>query len=199
MKHQITENTIRQFITEVSEQHHAMAGAVIAASAAQAAALGRACMQISLERRGEALDAVDVAGRIQQITNIKNSLADWCDRDATAIAEFVALREAGDELGGQQLLCHAPAEISRLAIEVAENLQDFRSLVSEQVQDDLEMSLRLLTGAAHAALLLLDSNLRLWPDEALLDEFEPVLAELESSIRQLTPVARIRPSRSDSR
>jgi hypothetical protein len=38
MEQQITENTVCQFIEEVANQHHAMAGAVIAASAAQATA-----------------------------------------------------------------------------------------------------------------------------------------------------------------
>jgi len=169
-----------------------MAGAIIAASAAQAVALGQACMQISLERCGDAPDAVDATGRIQQITDIKDSLIEWCDRDAVAIAEFVALREAGSELRGQQLLCHAPAEVSRLSVEAAATLQNFRPLVSERVQDDLEMSISLLAGTARAAMLLLDSNLRIWPEEALLEEYEPVLLRLETQIGQLTPVARIR-------
>ncbi len=41
--------TDNQFITHVSSQKHAMAGAVIAISAAQAAALGLACVSISCE------------------------------------------------------------------------------------------------------------------------------------------------------
>ena len=193
MKHQITDKTVREFIVAISEQRHAMAGAVIAASAAQAVALGRACMQISLERRGDALDALDVAGRIQQITNIIDSLIEWCDRDAVAIAEFVALREAGgNELSGQQMLCHAPAQVSHLSVEAAASLQDFRPLVSDLVQDDLEMSISLLTGTAQAAMLLLDSNLRMWPLEALLEEYEPIRANLEAQIGRLSPVPRIR-------
>jgi formiminotetrahydrofolate cyclodeaminase len=192
MKRQITEKTVHDFIAEISEQRHAMAGAVIAASAAQAVALGRACMQISLERRGDALDALGVAARIQQVTNIMDSLIEWCDRDAVAIAEFVALREAGDELSGQQLLCHAPAQVGRLSVEAAASLQSFRPLVSEQVQDDLEMSISLLAGTAQAAMLLLDSNLRIWPEEALLGKYEPVRADLEAQIGRLSPVPRIR-------
>ncbi len=192
MKIQITESTVRQFIAEVSEQRHAMAGAVIAASAAQAAALGTACLQISLEHRGDALDAVDVAERIQQITNITDSLIEWCNRDATAIAEFVALRDAGDELRGQQLLCDAPTEVSNLSIKAANVLQNFRPLVFERVRDDLEMSITLLAGTAQAAMLLLDSNLRIWPEKALLDKYESVQADSEQKINQLTPAARIR-------
>ncbi len=192
MKQQITEKTVREFIAEISEQRHAMAGAVIAASAAQAVALGRACMQISLERRGDALDTLDVAGRIQQVTNIIDNLIEWCDRDAVAIAEFVALREAGDDLRGRQLLCHAPAQFSRLSVEAAASLQDFRPLVCEQVRDDLEMSISLLTATAQAAMLLLDSNLRIWSEQVLLEEYEPIRADLEAEIVRLTPVPRIR-------
>lgn len=71
-------------------------------------------------------------------------------------------------------------------------LQNFRPLVFEGVRDDLEMSLALLAGTAHAAMLLLDSNLRLWPEAALLDKYEPIRAELERQIHLLTPAARIR-------
>lgn len=169
-----------------------MAGAVIAASAAQAVALGRCCMQISLERRGDGLDGVDVAGLIQQITHIQNSLIEWCDRDAVAIAEFVALREAGDETSGQHLLCRAPAQVCHLSLEAAASLQSFRPLVCEQVQDDLEMSISLLAGTAQAAMLLLDSNLRIWPEQVLLEEYEPVRANLQAQIGRLTSVPRIR-------
>jgi len=188
----ITTKTNRQFIDHVSAQQHAMAGAVIAASAAQAAALGEACIHISLEHQPDTLNGDDVANRAAHIADIKNRLAEWCDRDATAIAEFVALREAGEELKGQQLLCDSPSEISRLSIEAAEILQRFRPLVSERVRDDLEMSLTLLAGTAQAAMLLLDSNLRIWPEQALNDLYEPIRANLEQQIGRLSPVARIR-------
>lgn len=192
MKHQITENTVRQFTDEVANQHHAMAGAVIAASAAQAVALGTACLRITLEQRTKTLNADVIGALVKQLADIKATLLNWCNRDATAIAEFVALRDAGDELSGQQLLCDAPAEVSRLSITAANILQNFRPLVSERVQDDLEMSITLLAGTAQAAMLLLDSNLRIWPEKALLDQYEPIQIDLEQRIRQLTPTARIR-------
>jgi formiminotetrahydrofolate cyclodeaminase len=192
MEHQVTENTVRQFIDEISDQRHAMAGAVIAASAAQATALGKACLQITLEHQRDILKSDDITTHIEQLVSIKNSLVDWCDRDATAIAEYVALRDAGDELRGQQLLCDAPAKVSHLSIKAANILQDFRLLVFERVKDDLEMSITLLTGTAQAAMLLLDSNLRIWPEPALLDKYEPIRANLETEIRYLTPVARLR-------
>lgn len=126
------------------------------------------------------------------MVHIKNTLIEWCDQDATAIAEYVALREAGQELQGQRLLCESPAEISRLCVEAASVLQNFRPLVFQQVQDDLEMAMSLLAGAAQAALLLLDSNLRIWPESGLLAEFEPILTDLEQQIDQLSPLRRIR-------
>jgi formiminotetrahydrofolate cyclodeaminase len=192
MVNQVTEASLRQFWTEVADQSHAMAGAVIAASAAQAVALGTACMRISLEQQAGRPEAREVPTHLARLVNIRESLAQWCDRDATAIAEFVALREAGRELAGQQLLCEAPATIGHLVLEAAELLQNFRPLVVEQVQDDLEMSIVLLAGTARAAILLLDSNLRLWPEPALLAQFEPALVELIARTGQLIPVDRIR-------
>lgn len=189
---QLTEKSVRQFIEEVSDQRHAMAGAVIAVSAAHATALGEACMQISLDHQVDKLDWQDITSRIEQMVHLKNTLIAWCDQDATAIAEHVALREAGHILQGQRLLCESPAEISRLCLDAAAVLQNFRPVVIEQVQDDLEMAISLLAGSARAALLLLDSNLRIWPEPNLLAEFEPILAELEQNINQLSPVQRIR-------
>lgn len=192
MKEPITEKTVRQFISEVSDQHHAMAGAVIAISAAQAAALGEACMQISLDHQVDKLDWREVTTRIEQMVRLKERLVDLCDQDAEAINQHVAVREAGGELTSREFLCESPAEISRLSIEAASLLQDFRSLVIEQVQDDLEMTINLLAGTAQAAMLLLDSNLCIWPEPDLLSKFEPVLNELVTQIDQLTPVRRIR-------
>jgi formiminotetrahydrofolate cyclodeaminase len=169
-----------------------MAGAVIAASGAQAAALGEACMQISLDNQVDKLDWHDVTTRIEQMIHIKNSLLEWGDQDAKIIADFVVLRESGQGLSGQQGLCESPAEISRLCIEAAILLQEFRPLVFEQVQDDLELAHTLLVGVARAAMLLLDSNLRLWPDPALLAGYDPIQAELEIKISKLSPVNRIR-------
>jgi formiminotetrahydrofolate cyclodeaminase len=191
MEQAVTTQTVFDFVQEVSRQQHAMAGAVIALSAGQAAALGQACLQISQdEGLNHSVQAVE--NPIGRLAQIKMELLQWCDRDATAIAEYVALREAGDPLAGQELLCSAPAEVCRIAIEAANILQEFRPLVGEKVRDDLEMAISLLTGAAQAALLLLDSNLRIWPDPDLLAQFEPLQDELITKIGRLSPVARIR-------
>lgn len=192
MTEQITQYTIRQFAGTVAGQQHAMAGAVIAAGAAQAAALGAACLQITLADRPDDLDSVMVTQQVEQMLTLKNRLLEWCDQDASAIAQFVALRQAGEELKGQQLLCNAPAQMSQLSIEAANLLQNFRPFVIERVRDDLEMSLSLLAGTARAALLLLDSNLRIWPEKPLLEKYEPILAGLENDLNRLAPVARIR-------
>ena len=169
-----------------------MAGATIAASAAQAASLGRACMAISLAGDGANRNFTPDSPSISAMDQIVTSLLDWCDRDATAIANLVALRESGQAVEGRMLLCQAPAEISRLSLEAANSLQVFRTQVSHRVEDDLEMALTLLAGTAQAAMLLLDSNLRIWPDPNLLAKFEPVRANLEQAIKKLSPVDRLR-------
>ncbi len=192
MSLKLTEKSVRQFVDTISDQHHAMAGAVIAAAGAQAVALGEACMQISLDNQVDKLDWHDVTARIEQMVHLKQSLLEWCDQDGSAITQFVARREAGESLTGERLLCESPAEIGRLCLEAANTLEEFRPLVFERVQDDLEMTINLLAGAARSAMLLLDSNLRIWPYPSLLKEFEPLRAELEHQIKQLTPVDRIR-------
>ncbi len=178
------------FTEHVSQQNHAMAGAVIASSAAQAVALGQACMSISINQ----LELFDPQIQIEfgRLMVIQQKLTNLCDRDATAIAEFVALRESGQELKGKEILCDLPLHVSDLSINAANILISFRSFVNERVKDDLEMSIKLLHGVASSAMLLLDSNLRIWPDENLHQKFEPILSELIVSISDLSPVDRIR-------
>lgn len=175
----VTDLTVRKFSNHVSRQKHAMAGAVIAISAAQAVSLGRACVSIS-------------QGKTRRLDEIREELLRCGDQDANAIAEFVALRESGQELKGKDLLCELPARLSQLSAEAAQVLQDFRPRVDERVRDDLEMSIRLLSGTAHAAMLLLDSNLRIWTDEELALKYEPILNNLLNEIDGLSPVKRIR-------
>ncbi|MGB3714461.1 MAG: cyclodeaminase/cyclohydrolase family protein [Candidatus Promineifilaceae bacterium] len=190
MDNTLTTQTAAQFVHEVSHKSHAMAGAVIALSATQAAALGQACMRISRDELD--LDHQAIDKQIDRLSKNIRELLQWCDRDATAIAEYVALREAGETLTGQQLLCQAPAAIGQISVQVASILQDFRPCVNERVQDDLEMAISLLAGTAQAAMLLLDSNLRIWPEPALLAQFEPIREELATDIDHLSPVDRIR-------
>ncbi|MEW5960562.1 MAG: cyclodeaminase/cyclohydrolase family protein [Chloroflexota bacterium] len=195
---QVTTETVRQFIEKVSDQQVSMAGAVIAVAAAQAAALGEACMQISLDHQVDQLDWQDVTARIEQMVHLKNSLLEWCDQDAAATIDYATVRNTADVRRVRQLLCDSPVEIGRLALEAAQQLQDFRPLVFAQVQDDLELALHLLVSTARAAQLLLASHLRQWPDPALLAKFEPLLLDLETKIGQLSPVQRIWTGRDSS-
>ena len=71
-------------------------------------------------------------------------------------------------------------------------MQGFRAEVGERSRDDLEFALTLMVGAARSALLLLDSNLRIWPLPELLAQYEPAMARLLAGLATLQPVARIR-------
>lgn len=189
---QMTALTGRQFTAHVSSRHHAMAGATIALSAAQAVALGEACMRITRDHLGDPFARQQAGALIERVTEVKQKLLDLTDTDGSAITAFVALREAGQELAGQDMLCALPVDMGELAFQGASAMQEFRPLVVDQVHDDLEMALTLLTGATKACTLLLDSNLRIWPDPALVARYEPQRARLEAQARQLAPVARLR-------
>jgi hypothetical protein len=78
------------------------------------------------------------------------------------------------------------------AIAAAMAMQDYRSHVGERSRDDLEFALTLMAGAARSALLLLDSNLRIWPLPELLAAYEPAVAHLVAGLATLQPVGRIR-------
>ena len=188
MKPADIEKTIRQTIAEISDQHNPMTGAVIALVAAQAAALGEACMQISLDNQVDKLDWQDVTARIEQMAHIKNTLLEWCNQEITSKSY---IQGTGVEAANQQELCDYSAEIGRFSVEAATMLQDFRSLVFEPLSNDLEMAINLLAGVAQAAVLLLDSNLYHWPDKALLQEYQPLRAEIQAQVDQLVLVDQI--------
>jgi formiminotetrahydrofolate cyclodeaminase len=167
-----------------------MAGAVISNAAVSAVSLGFACIRNTQRFLDEKSTAYQ--SRLDQLASVQEQLLDICDKDANAIGLLVSLRNAGEEMQGQRLLCEFPARISQLSIMAAQTLQDFRNLVNERVKDDLEMSINLLTGTAQSALLLLDSNLRIWTDPELANQFEPILEGLINDIEHLNPVNRIR-------
>jgi formiminotetrahydrofolate cyclodeaminase len=187
----VTAMTGNEFISHVGSQKHAMAGAVIAISAAQAAALGKACVLISCDV--ELIPENRLHHLKDQLNGLIRQLKHYADQDANAIAEFVTLRESGQELQGKEFLCHLPYQVASLSVQASKILEDFRPTVYERVRDDLEMSISLLNGTARTALLLLDSNLRIWPEEKLLDQFEPLLNELEKEIQDQNVLTRIRP------
>ena len=187
----LTEDSLRQFTGHIAGQSHAMAGATIAASGALACGLGEACVRISrsrLEAAEERAAAQRVAARLAEC---RNQLEALVDEDGAAITGFETLRDAEAVRQAQDRLCHMPLEMGSLAASAAVLLQEFRPLV-RGVQDDLEMAVTLLTGAARAASLLLDSNLRLWPEAALLAEYEPALAGLRAQAARLRPAERVR-------
>ena len=184
------EQSIRQFVSDVSDQHHPMTGAVIAVAAAQAAALGEACMQISLDNQVDKLNWQDVTRRIERIAGVEEKLLEWGELEARATTSLTALWKGEEGTKNQQFWCESAAEISRLAINAAILLQDFRPLAFKTVRDDLEIALAFLVSMARTALLLLDSNLQIWHNSMLHQEFEPIQVELESQINLITPVTR---------
>jgi len=187
---QMTDLSVKDFNNEISFQNHAMAGAVISNAAISAVSLGFACIRNTQRFLDE--NSTAFQSRLDQLASVQKQLLDICDQDANAIGILVSLRNAGEEMQGQRLLCEFPARISQLSIMAAQTLQDFRSLVNERVKDDLEMSINLLTGTAQSAMLLLDSNLRIWTDPQLANQFEPILEGLINDIEHLSPVKRIR-------
>jgi len=186
----ITELSVKEFSREISFQNHAMAGAVISNAAVSAVSLGFACVRNTQRLLESGVTLYQT--RLDELSSILEQLLDICDKDATAIGLMVSLRNAGDETRGQQLLCEFPARISQLSISAAQSLQDFRPFVNDQVKDDLEMSINLLAGTAQSAMLLLDSNLRIWTDPIIANQFEPILEGLINEIAGLSPVKRIR-------
>jgi formiminotetrahydrofolate cyclodeaminase len=187
----LTEDSLHQFTEYIAGQSHAMAGATIAAAGALACGLGEACVRIS----GARLEAAEEQGAAQNVaarlSEIRGQLVALVDEDGAAITGFETLRDAGQVRQAQDRLCRMPLEMGSLAAEAATLLQEFRPSV-RGVQDDLEMAITLLAGATRAASLLLDSNLRLWPEPVLLAEFEPALAGLRAQAAALRPVERVR-------
>ncbi|MDQ1300857.1 MAG: hypothetical protein QG637_777 [Chloroflexota bacterium] len=188
----LTESSLRHFTDHVASQGHAMAGATTAAAAAAACSLGEACLRINVPLVAAGADRALAERLAGQLAEIRGRLLALTDEDGAAITAFAALRMAGKTLEGQARLCQMPVEMARLAIAAACRLQEFRPLI-QMAQDDLEMAITLLAGTLRAATLLLDSNLRLWPDASLLAQFEPELAALRAEAGRVQPVARIRP------
>jgi formiminotetrahydrofolate cyclodeaminase len=188
----LTENSLRQFTDHIASQGHAMAGATIAASAALACSLGEVCLRLNFALLSSATDRASAERLAGQLAGIRSRLLALTDEDGVAITTFAALRAAGKTLEGQDRLCQMPAEMARLSIEAACLLQEFRPLI-DLARDDLEMAITLLVGTQRAAALLLDSNMRLWPEPDLLAKYEPQLAVLREEAGRVRPVDRIRP------
>lgn len=186
----LTENSVRRFSAHIAAAQTVMAGATIAASAALACALGEACVRLNFELLDDVQreGANDLAARLAAI---RAELEALCDEDGEAITAFAALRAAGEMLRGQERLCEMSMAMARLAGEAASGLQELRPHI-QVAQDDLEMAITLLNGTLRSAILLLDSNLRIWPEPALLARFEPLLAQLRAHAEDVRPVERVR-------
>jgi hypothetical protein len=178
------DKTLRQLVNQVSDEHYTMTATVIAASAAQAAALGEACMQISLDHQVDTLDWQDVMTRIEQMAHFKDTLLEWCNQE---IAPQPGETTNGSQANSRGLFDYA-VEVGQLSIQAAKTLQAFRPLVYAQVAGDLEVTINMLAGAARTALLLLDVQQRAEPE--LFQEYEPALLNLETQINLLTPADR---------
>lgn len=188
----ISELSVRAAVARIGDDDHCQAGGATALSAALAAALAQATANSTLAYDAAPAHA-DAAQAMQR--TMAAARADFlrlADQDANAIMEFVALEARGEVLTGYALLCDGPRDMAAAAIAAAQAMQDFRAHVGGRSRDDLEFAITLMAGAAHSALLLLDSNLRIWPLPELLAAYEPALADLRDSLAILQPVARIR-------
>jgi len=188
----LTQHTIGDALDHIAQATHCQAGAVIALSGALAAALAQATANVSLEEGGSD-EARRAAEHVQHtMAQAQARFQALADQDAQAITEFVALRRRGEALRGYELLCDGPREMADLAITAAHAMQGYCAHVCERTKDDLEFALVLMGSAARAAMLLLDSNLRIWPLPALIAQYHPHAVRLASAIDLLRPASRIR-------
>lgn len=184
MSGMLTDKTLRQFVTQVGDEHYVMTANVIAASAAQAVALGEACLQISLDYQVDTLDWHEVSTRIGQMGHIKETLLEWSNQEI----HLPLAAEAGNAGAvNHRGLFDYLLEVGNLSIGAVKLLQEFRPLVYAQVADDLEITRKLLLGLAQAALNLLNSRLPQQPEPALVEEYEPARQKLEEQLALLTP------------
>ncbi len=188
----ISELPVRAAVARIGDGDHCQAGGAIGLSAALAAALAQATANSTLAYAP--LPAHTAAAHAMQhaMADAGAGFMRLADQDANAILEFVALEEQGAALAGYALLCDGPRDMAAAAIAAAQAMQEFRAHVGERSRDDLEFALTLMVGAARSALLLLDSNLRIWPLPELLAAYEPAVAHLVAGLATLQPVGRIR-------
>ncbi len=180
-----TQMPLAEVLEAIRLRDHATAGFTTALAGSAASALGQAVMGISLDPAGspEAAHA-----RLGEIVKALSTLA---DEDANALSQLLAARQAGDESRAWEDLLRAPAQMADLMCEAAERLQAFRPRVVDHVRDDMEFAIVLLTAAARAALLIVESNLRQWRSPDLHARFGPETDRLAQRVEALTPIERI--------
>lgn len=187
MESYITERAVRQLIKDVSDQYYPMPGTVLAISAAQAAALGEACMQISLDNQVDRLDWQDTTARIEQMVRIKTTLLEWADHDARLLAQYHTVPQNGHRPNSRTILGESPTEIARLSLMGVEVLENFRPLAFKSVQESLAVAIQLLLSTAQTAISLLDDYLHHRAEPELLAEYNAVLTELKQQANQFAP------------
>ena len=180
-----TRNSLRAALDEIRHSSHATAGFTTALAGAAAAALGQACVGISLQTGA---GSHPVHARLGAIVT---GLEDWADDDAGALATLIAFREQGREEAGWEALMAGPVAIADLACEAAELLLGFRPSVVDHVRDDMEFAVGLLNAAARSALLIVESNLRQWRASALHARYGPETERLSRRIEAIQPVAHV--------
>lgn len=194
MHHQtpLSHSMTQAAVARIGDHDHCQAGGTIGLSGALAAALAQATANAT--RSLQPAPEQDAAACVMQETmmRVRGEFLRLADRDADAILELVAAEERGEPLAGYVLLCDGPLTMADLAIEAAQAMQTFRAHVCERSHDDLEFALTLMTGVARAAMQLLDSNLRIWPQPELLATYDPQVNRLLREIESLQPMARIR-------
>lgn len=174
----ITTNTTRDFVAGIGDQHYAMSGVVIAAAAAQAIALGEACVQISFDNQADTLNWSEVTAHLETLLHLKNLLLEWADQEAETMSQ-----QNGHSTSSA--IYKGPAEVARLAIVAMKILQDFRPSAFEDLADDLEIAIQLLRSTASAALYLLNRRLNQGRDTDLSREYHPIAAALSRQLGQV--------------
>ena len=154
MGNAVTEKSLAEFTKYISDEHQAMAGTVIAANAAQAVALGEACIQISLDHQIDQLDWNQVNGKIEQMRHLKESLLTWVDQESGASSSDYEASAIDPSR-----LCERPFDIARLAFEAIDVLSEFRPEAYHQLSDKIDVAIQLLLGIVNGALHLLDTAL----------------------------------------
>ena len=188
----MVEKKFSSIIANIASADHCQAGATIALSGALAAALARATAVGTLLGEHDTATAQASQVILDEMAAATAQFQALADQDATAIGEFVKLREEGQPLQGYQLLCEGPREMADLAWQAAITMQTYRPFVGPRPHDDLEFAITLMAGVARAALQLLDSNLRIWPLPELLAQFDPAVQQLHDRIALLNVRPRIR-------
>lgn len=183
---------LRSAIARIGDHDHCQAGGTIGVSGALAAALAQATANATRSAQPTPIQDAAAAHMQSTMLHARTEFLRLADADADAILAFVALEERGEPLAGYVLLCDGPRAMADLAITATQAMQSFRAHVCERSHDDLEFAITLMAGVARAALQLLDSNLRIWPQPELLAAFEPHVTRLLQAIDTLTPIRRIR-------